>query len=319
MNVIEGPPGTGKTQTILNIIANAVINGKSVAVVSSNNSATKNVYDKLEKNEISFIAALLGNTENKKEFIVSQTDIPDLSEYRLSEEEKEKKTRDARNLFHQLTQFLSIKNDLALNKQELDDIETEYNHFNNERNDKTIYFDKYLQSISADKMLEIWLAIKTEAQKGYNFGFIKRLIFRFKYGIKDKSFYQLSFEEMIFICQSEYYPAMILELSKKKERLEHSLDKFSFESKMSEYTKLSMHLFKAELNKRYDSKERGKYAINELRSKSSEFIEDYPVVMSTTYSLRQSLSDTISYDYVIIDEASQVDIATGALALSWRV
>jgi KaiC/GvpD/RAD55 family RecA-like ATPase len=34
ISVIEGPPGTGKTQTILIIIANAVINGKKVAVVS---------------------------------------------------------------------------------------------------------------------------------------------------------------------------------------------------------------------------------------------------------------------------------------------
>src|SRR5690606_23340429 len=52
LSIIEGPPGTGKTQTILNIIANAVLNKKSVAVVSSNNSATKNVYEKLEKNNI---------------------------------------------------------------------------------------------------------------------------------------------------------------------------------------------------------------------------------------------------------------------------
>ena len=38
--------------------------------------------------------------------------------------------------------------------------------------------------------------------------------------------------------------------------------------------------------------------------------------MSTTHSLRQSLSENFLYDYVIIDEASQVDLATGALALS---
>jgi len=44
LSIIEGPPGTGKTQTILNIIANAIMRGQSVAVVSSNNSATKNVY-----------------------------------------------------------------------------------------------------------------------------------------------------------------------------------------------------------------------------------------------------------------------------------
>ena len=49
ISIIQGPPGTGKTQTILNIIANAVRQGKTVAVVSNNNSATKNVEEKLDK------------------------------------------------------------------------------------------------------------------------------------------------------------------------------------------------------------------------------------------------------------------------------
>src|SRR5690606_6932917 len=52
LSVIEGPPGTGKTQTILNIIVNAVLRNQSVAIVSINNSATRNVYEKLEKNGI---------------------------------------------------------------------------------------------------------------------------------------------------------------------------------------------------------------------------------------------------------------------------
>lgn len=39
VSIIQGPPGTGKTQTNLYIIANAVRNGKIVAVVSNNNSA----------------------------------------------------------------------------------------------------------------------------------------------------------------------------------------------------------------------------------------------------------------------------------------
>lgn len=50
ISIIEGPPGTGKTQTILNIIANAYIEGKSVAVISNNNSATSNVFEKLDLN-----------------------------------------------------------------------------------------------------------------------------------------------------------------------------------------------------------------------------------------------------------------------------
>lgn len=61
ISVIEGPPGTGKTQTILTIIANIVAKGKTVGVVSGNNSATSNVQEKMIKNGYGFITALLGN------------------------------------------------------------------------------------------------------------------------------------------------------------------------------------------------------------------------------------------------------------------
>lgn len=47
LSIIEGPPGTGKTQTILNIIANLVIQNKTIAIVSNNNSAVFNVREKL--------------------------------------------------------------------------------------------------------------------------------------------------------------------------------------------------------------------------------------------------------------------------------
>ena len=53
-----------------------------------------------------------------------------------------------------------------------------------------------------------------------------------------------------------------------------------------------------------------------LWNKPSEFQEEYPVVLSTTFSSVTSLSKDAVYDYVIMDEASQVDVATGALALS---
>ena len=43
ISIIEGPPGTGKTQTILNILANIIMQDKTVAIVSNNNSATMNV------------------------------------------------------------------------------------------------------------------------------------------------------------------------------------------------------------------------------------------------------------------------------------
>lgn len=50
--------------------------------------------------------------------------------------------------------------------------------------------------------------------------------------------------------------------------------------------------------------------------KPYDVLIEYPVVLSTTFSSRNSLNADVVYDYLIMDEASQVDIATGALALS---
>lgn len=98
--------------------------------------------------------------------------------------------------------------------------------------------------------------------------------------------------------------------------LEGKLDKFAFDQKMAAYTDISMKLFKAALYSKYSHRKRKHYSLQELRRQSDEFVKDYPIILSTTYSLRNCLCDNFSYDYVIIDEASQADLATGALALS---
>ena len=49
LTVVTGPPGTGKTQLVLNIIANAIINNKSILFASKNNKAVDNVKEKLDK------------------------------------------------------------------------------------------------------------------------------------------------------------------------------------------------------------------------------------------------------------------------------
>lgn len=69
VSIIEGPPGTGKTQTILNIIANLLISDKTVAVVSNNNAAIQNVYDKLEAYNLSFLQLCSGTETIKKNFL----------------------------------------------------------------------------------------------------------------------------------------------------------------------------------------------------------------------------------------------------------
>lgn len=49
LSIIKGPPGTGKTEVILRIVAMAVARGERVAVVSTNSAAVRNVEEKVGK------------------------------------------------------------------------------------------------------------------------------------------------------------------------------------------------------------------------------------------------------------------------------
>ncbi len=132
----------------------------------------------------------------------------------------------------------------------------------------------------------------------------------------NKDFYYLDPDTAITICQKCWYMARTAELDALVSELQTELIQFNFDEKMSEYSALSAQLFRDFLAEKYKSGKRRQFESKDLKTKSQSFIEEYPVILSTTYSLRSSLSNNILYDYVIIDEASQVDIATGALALS---
>lgn len=63
VSMIEGPPGTGKTTTILSIIANLLVRGKRVAVVSKNNSAIDNIKEELDALTLPPFYLRLGNSK----------------------------------------------------------------------------------------------------------------------------------------------------------------------------------------------------------------------------------------------------------------
>lgn len=316
ISIIEGPPGTGKTQTILNIIANAVMRGESVAVVSSNNSATANVLEKLKKYGVDFIAAPLGSSANREAFIESQNpNLPDMRAWReakgdlstMREEEVE------------LDKMLNLQNELSAITAEQDTLEKEYSHFGDYYATLKLEGDmpQFSKRTSAAKILAFVAEYELLSQAEAKLGFFKKLALLFTYGLKNFKFYGQSVETITPYCQNMYYTRRIAEIKKRKIELQATLSAFDFDAKMKRYSAMSMTAFKASLAKKYGAiRTRAYYEAEDLWKNSEDFIKDYPVVLSTTYSLRASLSSSFVYDYVIVDEASQVDLATGALALS---
>ena len=157
--ILFGPPGTGKTQTILNIIANAVMRGESVAVVSSNNAATANVFEKLKKYGVDFIAAPLGNSSNKEAFVESQNpNLPDMSKWKEAISDLLTMSKDE----EELDQMLRLQNELSAITAELDALEKEYAHFGDYYATLNLQEDmpKFSRKLSAASLLRRFFHIK---------------------------------------------------------------------------------------------------------------------------------------------------------------
>lgn len=318
VSIIQGPPGTGKTQTILNIIANAVRNGKSVAVVSNNNSATLNVAEKMEEHGLSFITAFLGSLKNKNKFLDTQTGTyPNMQSWILDVESKNALDEEVAQLSEELNAMLNSRNRIAEIDQELLALKPEQ-----------FYFEKYyegrssikidaqqLSQLTSGKLLLLWL--EYEYGCGKKIGFFKKLFLAIRFSKAVLALFSSIPEDAIPFIQNLYYQKKKAELQTEKETLEAKLRDYHFNEKMKELSEKSMRLFKLELAYRYQWKQpRTIFEKKDFRGNSDEFNKEYPIILSTTYSIKGTLSTEHIYDYLIVDEASQVDLATGVLAFS---
>lgn len=311
ISVIEGPPGTGKTQTILNIIANLIYNGKSVAVVSNNNSATANVFEKLKQFDFDYICATLGRKENKENFIQNQNGLYPNFEYN---ENYKKETNPNKNkeLIEQLEEFFNLQNNIAINKNILSELKIEIEHFIKQENISNLPKIRNIKSLNSQKIMNI--KIRLEELK--RVGIFLKLKLILLYGIGDFKFYKKSINEIINVYDKIYYTLKEKELN---EAIEKDSKRFELLSKNNIIETLknnSISILRTYLKNKYkNKKERKIFTLEDLNKKSEKFILEYPVIFSTTYSIGKCLNKDFKFDYLIIDEASQVDLITGALAL----
>ncbi len=324
ISIIQGPPGTGKTQTILNIVANIILQGKTVMVVSNNNSAIENVVEKMEHYNISFITALLGNRENKDVFIAAQKTgkhIPaDIEQWHSIEANMAEYLRNIDDQSKALANVFAKQERQALARVELNALKVEQAHFEQEvEHNKTIAIRK---SLSSAQLMELWNELQTVIEGVRYSGFFAKFVnairdywFRRKLrkifnGVTNKPTLN-DIASLIPIVQHKFYEAKYLELVDEIASLERELLSCDATTMMKQLQEQSMCYLRNSLYHKY-GKDHKRPIFERI---VPDLINEYPLVLSTTFSSRSNFPQDTVFDYVIMDEASQISGETGFLAL----
>ena len=311
VSVIQGPPGTGKTQTILNIIANLLIAGKTVLVVSNNNSAVNNVAEKLEHEGLGFIVAKLGSVKKKEEFVADQQPLPDMSSWHIDASSSVKQwVKDALN---NVSQGFSAQIRQAELRAEYDALLKEAT-YNEKLATNSIDCD-WLYSKSSSKIMELLGYYQVRQSKQIPSVFF-RIKWALKLGLPMFSFLQKDVSDVIASLENAYYIVRKAEIEKELQSVESTLQSVDIKENLRLLRAYSLQILKNEIAEHYRADTRTAFTIKNIKAKTEDLLREYPVVLSTTYSAKSCISKDMVFDYVIMDEASQVDIKTGALALS---
>ncbi len=318
VTIVQGPPGTGKTQTILNMVANAIRFGQTVAVVSNNNTATKNVADRLKERDLGFLLATLGKRDNKKAFIEAQTGYPVwVTEATRPPEVMRRLEASIASLTSILDRLNHANNDRAMLAAQVEKGRAEAElHRMVAGYSIPSHFAAIVDLWTAGDLLELLVECE-EVGAGARLGVLGWLRFIYHHGLSQLSVRRQLLAAGPVALRSLHFDRHLVELRVQLAAAESFLAENNLQAIQQEMDKVSWELLLASIADRFPGKAaRPIFAERELWSKYASVLHDYPVVLSTTHALKTSLSPDCLYDLLIIDEASQVDVATGVLALS---
>jgi len=315
ISFIEGPPGTGKTQTILNIISNAIYQNKTVAVVSNNNSAISNVREKLDEHDFGFITALLGNKDNKLVFFWEKSETKrneTIANWSTDSDDVQYLEKQCRTYQQKLPKLYEKENTLAKLKIDLININKEFEHFKFQ-NKNTIIPKKKI--IKKTKDLESLIRFKIELEHIQAKSRFKAFLLKIRYGFSLKDETEDSIKDLMNYLDLNYYKLKIQSIEREIDKIEKFLENEDFIEAKEKYEEISSHLFKIKLTAKYTNINPKEYTYENYKNNFKEFMEEYPVILSTTHSLIPSADHGYVFDYLIIDEASQTDLLSSVLSL----
>lgn len=319
ISIVEGPPGTGKTQTILNIIANLIVQNKTVAIVSNTNSAVFNVREKLKKYGHEMVVASLGNKDNKGLFF-NNIEKQTVNQYlNIPEERLTKAKNELRGLDSMLMKCFKYRNKLATLKTELSDAELEFQHIKAEQpllqNIKSVLDKKFYRKWNFRKILalkKLLSAIDLENK----LSIINKLRLVLQYGLFDLNSISQHSEEIPVYVNHKFYELYIAKIKNEILNIENWLASNNEKNNLDHFIEVSKEVFNGVLFKKYNRLDKKTFNTENYRNQFDDFTKQYPVILSSTLSLHTSIPKGYLFDYLIIDESSQVDIIRSAVCFS---
>ncbi|EEZ2005298.1 DUF2075 domain-containing protein, partial [Escherichia coli] len=309
ISVIEGPPGTGKTQTILNIVANILIQNKTVAILSNNNSAVSNVYEKMDKQRLGYVVARLGSTENRQQFFstsISRSEevLPDSPSANMIDD-----------VLQQVKKHLNAINQVASLKAEINELSVEYKYLQQWQSQnlrpEELFSHKYRLSSRKTTDLMAYIHYLSDRRIGFRNRIDLLLNFRI---LKVKPLVIPERRLALFTSlQLSYYEKSIREKQISLNEYEKVLKESDFKILLERLTSWSVLYLKQHLRRNIST--RNSFSAETYRDEFNRFIKRFPVIGSSTHSIINSIGKGALLDYVIIDEASQQDIVPGILGL----
>lgn len=331
ISIIQGPPGTGKTQTILNIVANIIAKKQTVLIVSNNNSAVENVKEKLDKEGLGFIVAELGKSDNRKVFIEhGQTGYPDMSSWKCDDYSQIIETVDT--MSKELRSVFDKQNQLAKDEQELSAISIEQDHFYKENSYDEHRLDD-LKTPSSEELTKLWVQLDIRNEEIDDTAIEEKsavisLWMRIKSYFQDILFsdrlkrkvgkdIDKNSEDILLDIKALFYSVRKKEIEAEIDELTTYLADKHSDVLLKKQASISMQALKIILHNNYNGgiEKRQQFTSDDLRRNGDTVTSEYPVVLSTTYSAVSTLPGYV-FDYIIMDEASQVPVESAALALS---
>ncbi|ELO0596413.1 DUF2726 domain-containing protein [Salmonella enterica] len=306
VSIIEGPPGTGKTQTILNIVANILIQNKTVAILSNNNTAVRNVYEKMDRQGLGYLIARLGSTENREQFFATPVSN---SEEILADSPPERTIND---VLQQVKKHLNIINQVALLKAELDELSIEHSYLQEwQEQSHQFVVNRYRFSSRKTTDLMAYIHYLSDRRVGLKNRIDLLLNFRI---LRVKALKNQEKRLALFTSlQLSYYEKAIREKQHALSEYNKILEMSDFDILLGQLTSFSMVFLKKYLREHVPTAT--SFTAETYRDNFERFIKCFPVIGSSTHSIINSIGKGALLDYVIIDEASQQDIVPGILGL----